>query len=147
MISIREYAEGDWAEICRVHDRPRPDELRGSCDPRAFVPLAGDHEAQDVHRSRKLVAREDGRAVGFVGVDGAYLSYLYVDPDHYGRGVGRSLLRLGIELAGRGAHTVALANNTRAIALYEGEGFEITETFEGENAGYPCARVRLELGP
>lgn len=147
MISIGEYAERDWEAICRVHDRARPDELRGSCDPRAFVPLAEDPEAEDVYRSRKFVAREDGRVVGFVGVEGSYLSYLYVDPDHYGRGVGRSLLRLGIELAGSGAYTVALANNTRAIRLYEDEGFAVTETFEGENAGYPCTCVRLELGP
>ncbi len=147
MVTLREYAEGDWGEICRVHDRARPDELRGSCDPRAFVPLAEDPEAEDVHTSRKFVACEDGRVVGFVGVDGSYLSYLYVDPDHYGRGVGRSLLRRGLQLAGSGIHTVALNNNARAIGLYESEGFEVTDTYACENAGYPTTCLRLELRP
>ena len=38
-IAIRPYEDADWPEICRVHDRSRPHELAGSCDPRAFVPL------------------------------------------------------------------------------------------------------------
>ena len=65
MITIREYKDDDWAAICSVHDRARPDELRGSCDPRAFVPLAEDPEAEDIHRCRKFVASEGKRVVGF----------------------------------------------------------------------------------
>lgn len=147
MVTIREYAADDWEAICRVHALARPDELLGSCDARAFVPLAEDPEADDVHRSRKLVAHEGDRVVGFLGVDGAYISYLYVEPAHYGRGIGRRLLRLGIALAGPDAHTIALAGNARAIGLYKSEGFGVTRTFEGENAGYPCTCVLLKLSP
>lgn len=43
-ITIREYRDADWSAVCAVHDRAQPDELRGSCDPREFVPLA---EEQD----------------------------------------------------------------------------------------------------
>ena len=53
MLTIRPYRDADWEAICRVHDRARPDELRGSCDPRAFVPLAEDPTAHDIHRCRK----------------------------------------------------------------------------------------------
>jgi hypothetical protein len=54
MITIRDYTEEDWAAICRVHDLARPYELDGSCDPRAFVPLAQDAEyADDIRRSHK----------------------------------------------------------------------------------------------
>ncbi|MEJ7632187.1 MAG: hypothetical protein WKF28_06740 [Rubrobacteraceae bacterium] len=42
MFTIRQYMNEDWEAICRVHDRAPSDELRGSCDPRAFVPLAKD---------------------------------------------------------------------------------------------------------
>ena len=127
-----------------MHDRSRPDELLGSCDPRAFVPLADDPTAADVHSSRKWVACDDERVVGFVGVEGNYLSWLYVDPDYYGQGIGRRLLRLALDQIGPDAYTIALAGNTRALALYESEGFQIVRTFEGENAGYPCTCVRLE---
>lgn len=147
MISIREYTDDDWEAVCRVHDRARPDELSGSCDPRAFVPLAEDQEAADVHTSQKFVACDGERIVGFVGVEGAYLSYLYVDPGYYGRGIGRRLLRLGLELTGPDAYTIALDGNARALALYESEGFVVAETFEAENAGYPCTGLRLELNP
>ena len=148
VITIREYSDEDWDAICRVHDRSRPDELRGSCDPRAFVPLAEDAEyREDFLRSRKLLACENDRVIGFVGVDGDYVSWLYVDPEHYGRGIGRQLLRRGMELAGRGVFTIALAGNARALFLYESEGFVVTGTFECEIAGDPCTCVRLALNP
>lgn len=146
MITVRPYEEGDWHAVCRVHDRARPEELRGSCDPRAFVPLSEDAEyEQDFHRSNKLVACEGERVVGFVSVDGDYISWLYIDPEQQGRGIGRRLLRHAVSLAGPTASTVTLANNERALRLYLSEGFRIAETFEGENAGFPCTCVRLEL--
>ena len=146
--TLREYRDDDWTAVCRVHDLARPDELRGSCDPRAFVPLSEDVDyEEDFHRSRKVVACDDDRVVGFAGVDGDYISWLYVDPAYYGRGIGRRLLRHAISLAGPRAFTISLAGNVRALSLYEDEGFLVTETFEGENAGYPCTGVRLELNP
>ena len=145
MITIREYKDDDWAAICSVHDRARPDELRGSCDPRAFVPLAEDPEAEDIHRCRKFVACEGKRVVGFVGMDESYLAWLYVDPEYYGRGIGRRLLRLAIRLIGSEAWTIVLDGNVRARSLYESEGFRVVRTFESENAGYPCTCVRLAL--
>jgi len=145
-ITMREYRATDWAAVCAVHDRARPDELRGSCEPRAFVPLAEEQDdAASFQRSRKFVACVGAHIVGFVGVDGTYLSWLYVDPAHYGRGIGRQLLRLGIRLIGPQAWTVVLAGNTRARWLYKSEGFQVVRTFEGTNAGYPCTCVELAL--
>jgi ribosomal protein S18 acetylase RimI-like enzyme len=146
MITIRDYTDEDWPAICRVHDLARPHELHGSCDPLAFVPLAQDAEAAgDIYRSHKWVACEDDLVVAFAGVDGDYISWLYVDPACWRRGLGRRLLRLAIAEAGPTAYTVALINNTTARHLYESEGFKVAATFEGENAGYPCTCVRLAL--
>jgi ribosomal protein S18 acetylase RimI-like enzyme len=143
---IREYRATDWPAVCAVHDRARPDELLGSCDPRAFVPLAQEQaDAENFRRSRKFVACVRECVVGFVGIDGTYLSWLYVDPAWYGRGIGRQLLRLGILLIGPGAWTVSLAGNMRARRLYESEGFQVVRSFEGSNAGYPCASVELAI--
>ncbi len=145
-IVIRAYADADWPAVCAVHDRARPDELRGSCDPRAFVPLAEDEgDAASFNRSRKFVACSGEQVVGFVGVDGTYLSWLYVDPALYGQGIGRRLLRLGLRLIGPQAWTVALAGNTRALRLYESEGFQVVDTSSSANAGYPCMSVKLSL--
>lgn len=146
MITIRPYTDEDWTEICRIHDLARPHELLGSCDPRAFVPLAEDAAyADDIHRSRKWVACAGEQIVGFAGIDGAYISWLYVDPAYWGQGIGRKLLRLAVAEAGPTAYTIALINNSAARHLYESEGFKVVATFAGDNAGYPCTCVRLAL--
>lgn len=145
MVTIRAYEEQDWNRICRIHDRARPDELRGSCDPRAFVPIEQDSEVADLRRADKYVACDGARVVGFVGVTGDYLSWLYVDPEQYGRGIGRALLRHALHAMSPRAWTIVLAGNARAIHLYESEGFCEVDRFESENAGYPCTCLRMEL--
>jgi len=144
MIAYREYQEPDWKDICQIHDRARPDELRGSCDPRAFVPIEQDKEVEELKTSRKFVACDNEKVVGFVGVDDKYLAWLYIDPDHYGKGIGRELLKLGIREIGAGAWTIVLDGNQKAISLYESEGFQEVRRFASDNAGYPCTCIRLE---
>ena len=52
-ITTRPYREDDWPAVCTIHDRARPDELTGACDPRAFVPLAEERsDAESFRRSR-----------------------------------------------------------------------------------------------
>lgn len=147
-LTIRDYSPADWPAVCSVHDRARPDELAGSCDPRAFTPLADDQEdGPSFQRSQKFVAAIGGEIVGFVGIDGTYLSWLYVDPTYYRRGIGRALLRFAVSIIGPHAWTVVLAENVRARRLYESEGFVVVRTSQGSNAGYPCTSLRLALSP
>jgi ribosomal protein S18 acetylase RimI-like enzyme len=144
MATYRDYQDADWKAICQIHDRSRPDELRGSCDSRAFVPIEQDKEVEGLKASRKFVACIDEQVVGFVGLDGKYLAWLYVDPDHYGKGIGRELLKMGLREIGDGAWTIVLDGNRKAISLYESEGFQEVRRFESDNAGYPCTCLRLE---
>ena len=144
MITYRKYQDSDWNAICQIHDRARPDELVGSCDPRGFIPIEQDKEVEDLKRSRKFVACIDEHVVGFVGVDEDYLAWLYVDPDQYGKGIGRELLRIGIREIGEGTWTIVLDGNYKAISLYESEGFQEVKRFAGDNNGYPCTCLRME---
>lgn len=146
MITYRPYEDKDWQAICQIHDRARPDELKGSCDPRGFIPIEQDKEVEDLKRSKKFVACDGETVVGFVGVDEDYLAWLYVDPSYYGKGIGRELLRIGIREIGEGAWTIVLDGNKSAIALYESEGFREFSRFDGENNGYPvtCLKMRRE---
>ena len=141
---IRPYEKKDWNAICAIHDAARPDELHGSCDPRAFVPIEKDEEVEDLKRSEKFVALENKRVVGFVGVDKKYLAWLYVDPLYYHRGIGRQLLVKSLEVISSSAWTIVLNGNKNAISLYKSEGFKETRRFESDNAGYPCICLRLE---
>lgn len=144
MITYRNYDDNDWQAICQIHDRARPDELKGSCDPRGFIPIEQDKEVEDLKRSKKFVACEGETVVGFVGVDEDYLAWLYVDPSHYGKGIGRELLRIGIREIGEGAWTIVLDGNKSAIKLYESEGFQETGRFNGDNNGYPVTCIKMK---
>lgn len=144
MIAYRDFNESDWNAVCTIHNRARPDELKGSCDPRAFIPIEEDPEVEDLKRSRKFVACLGDKVVGFVAIDENYVSFLYVDPDVYGQGIGRKLLQIATETIGEGAWTIVLDGNHRAIALYESEGFREVHRFPSDNAGYPCTCLRME---
>jgi len=143
MISIRPYSADDWDALCRIHDAARPDELKGSCDPRAFVPLEKEPEAEELRQSTILVAQDDGEVVGFSAVDGGYLGWLYVHPDHYRKGIGRKLLKDSLLLVPGEAWTIVLSENKPAIALYRSEGFDEVARFESDNEGYPCTCLRM----
>jgi GNAT superfamily N-acetyltransferase len=142
-VKTRAFREADWEAIVTIHDAARPDELHGSCDARAFVPLAEDPECDDLRRSHILVATDAGDVVGFAAMDGNYLGWLYVAPSHYGRGIGRRLLRAALAVTTGEPWTIVLAGNRRAINLYKSEGFREVARFESENAGYPCTCLRL----
>ena len=146
-VHIRDYRPEDWVAICRVHDRSRPDELRGSFDARAFIPLADDPEHEYIAQCTMFVAESGDEIVGFAGIDEPYLAWLYVDPAHYRRGIGRALLRHCMARLGDDAWTQACGNNQSALALYLGEGFVIESRRTGKNAGYEGPSARLALHP
>ena len=141
---VRPFKSADWKAICRIHDLARPDEIEGSCDPRAFVPIEEDEEVEQLKKCRKLVAVTEKAVVGFIGIDAGYIGWLYVHPDYYSKGVGRKLLQAGLELVKGKAWTIALEGNNRAIGLYQSEGFQEARRYQSENAGYPCTCIRLE---
>ena len=143
MVTVRVYDEHDWDGICRVHDTARPLELEGSCDPRAFVPLALDPEAEELRQSQILVAEESEEIVGFVAVSGNYIAFLYIHPEHHRKGIGRKLLRASLDLATRDPWTIVLAGNEPALALYRGEGFQEQARFTSDNNGYPVTCLRM----
>ena len=145
--TIRPYTSDDWPAVCRVHDRSRPDELRGSFDARAFIPLAEDLEGQYINRCEMFVAQHGSDVVGFGGVDDPYLAWLYVDPAYYRRGIGRALLRHCIARMSDDAWTRACGNNTAALGLYLSEGFVVEKRYIGENGGYKGPAARLALHP
>jgi GNAT superfamily N-acetyltransferase len=92
----------------------------------------------DPDKPSTIVAVEDDAIAGFVttGRDGelGHLMALYVDPDRWGRGVGRTLIEAGRGvLAGRGfgeAVLWMLAGNVRADRFYVHDGWRFDGTVE-----------------
>lgn len=145
--TIRPYRTSDWPAICHVHDRSRPDELRGSFDSRAFIPLAQDPEHEYIAACDMFVAVVGETVAAFAGIDDPYFAWLYVDPDYYRRGIGRALLKHCLAHLSVDAWTLACGNNVAAITLYKNEGFVVESRYIGENAGYQGASARLALHP
>jgi GNAT superfamily N-acetyltransferase len=150
MFTIREFRQGDWPEVCRIHDAARRDELKGSCDERGWRPLAEVAEKDGFHDSSIWVACEGGgpeKVVAFAGVEleDHYVSWLYVDPAYYRRGVGMMLLRHALSVCGPEAWTHCVGGNTAALALYQREGFQVVRAFASECEGWPCVSVRLAV--
>jgi GNAT superfamily N-acetyltransferase len=100
-----------------------------------------------------FVAEQGGRTLGFGVVlpreDGeAELDGLFVEPDSWGSGVGRSLIgeaaRLGLS---RGSRWLCVIANPRARGFYEACGFELTgETSTRFGSGY-LMRLALDGSP
>ena len=92
-----------------------------------------------------VTAEESEDLVGFMGIQGDSLEMLFVDPARRGRGVGRKLLRYGIERVGVTKLTVN-EQNPQAIGFYEHMGFKPYKRTETDEAGdpFPLIYMRLE---
>ena len=75
-----------------------------------------------------IVAEVGGHIVGFAAVVGSELDGLFVEPDLWGQGVGRTLVDAATHEARRRGLALSVIANPRARRFYESCGF----TLEGE---------------
>ncbi|MFT4820481.1 MAG: GNAT superfamily N-acetyltransferase [Candidatus Azotimanducaceae bacterium] len=110
------------------------------------MPLAEDKDdLQEFRQCQKLVACLGDRVIGFIGISGDEIGWLYVDPTESGKGVGRQLLRKGLAAINSDATVHVLDGNTPALNLYLSEGFAQVNSFNSKNNGYPCTVLKLSL--
>lgn len=85
----------------------------------------------------------DGRPRGFLGLSGAHVDALFIDPASRGQGVGRILLAHAGSLAGRLTVDVN-EQNLQAVGFYRHMGFEATGRSPRDDAGrpYPLLHMR-----
>ncbi|MEM9089036.1 MAG: hypothetical protein AAGC93_09860 [Cyanobacteria bacterium P01_F01_bin.53] len=88
MTEIRPYASADWSRFCDIHDRPRPDELRLTVGEEAFLSLEKTAENEGFFDGKLSVAEIDGVIQGFIAYGDEELTWLYVHPECYRKGVG-----------------------------------------------------------
>ena len=134
-ITIRPYEGSDWDAISRIHDAARMDELAASVGVDAFLDLATTYESEGLFDGDVWVGELDGEVAGFIAVSDDEVTWTYVHPSHYRRGVGRTLLRHVVARATAPLELEVLDGNTAARQLYEGEGFELRRTHTGKLVG------------
>ncbi|MDE3031198.1 MAG: GNAT family N-acetyltransferase [Acidobacteriota bacterium] len=144
MATLREAVAGDESAVALVHVRSWQAGYRGLIADDRLDALDPAQRAQryrfadrDPRAPRTILAVEGRRIVGFAtwghsrvdGQTGAEVLGLYVDPDHWGRGVG-SLLRDAVITALRqwpiaSAHLWVLEGNRRAQRFYFQRGWRL----------------------
>jgi GNAT superfamily N-acetyltransferase len=146
-ITIRPARPSDAEVVAAYHHR---------CWLEAFAPLVGPGAVQQLDPSFRLptfrhwfgdgsdevttlVADRDGVAVGHASVAGNEVVHLFVDPDHWGSGLGSRLLLEAealITLAGhRHAELHTIVGNEPAIRLYRSHGWEVTDRILHQHVG------------
>ena len=144
---IRPYRPEDWPRLCEIHDAARLDELRLSAGEAGFLTLEQSAENEGLFAGRLDVAEVNGQVVGFVAFTHDELTWLYVAPAMYRRGIGRALLRHAIENAGETFRAELLEGNEPALRLYLSEGFHIVRHVIGRLVGnekFPASGYVLE---
>lgn len=134
-MQLRPYEPKDWPRLCEIHDSARMDELRASGLTDAFLPLEQAAENEGLFDYTLAVAEVEGSVQGFVAYSDTELTWLYVDPTAYRKGIGRQLLRHAIQASNCPLFIEVLVGNDAALALYLAEGFHIVKIANGMLAG------------
>ena len=130
-----------WVDICDIHDKSRPGELKGSAPRRAFVPLEKCYKTESLLDDKIYVGKVNEEIVGFVALNRSKITWLYVHPSHQKKGYGRKLLIFVISKAEKPTSVIVLNKNLKAIKLYESEGFRIVKSKRGK---IPITDVNVE---
>lgn len=146
MIEIREFRESDKPELERIHDGARKIELRAAGLECAFLPLRIAAEREGLYSYPALyVAEEDGKTAGFAACTEDELAWLYVDPAHMRKGIGRRLSEYALEKFPNIRRIEVLKGNERAKKLYESLGFAVKETSGGRMPGNERFKVEVYI--
>lgn len=92
-----------------------------------------------------LIAEDEaGRPVAFMGVEKGSLEMLFIAPEERGKGLGKNLIRYGIENYGVERLTVN-EQNPQARGFYEHMGFRVYNRtdFDGQGNPYPLLYMSL----
>ncbi len=151
MLKLRDMAPGEEAEVLALvmagfDEFVRPDftdegaaEFERSA--RSFV-----LDRPDGHSF--IVAGEGDRLVGMLDMrDGSHIALFFVDVEHHGRGIGRSLLARAIErsrVADPDLRTVTVNSSPWAVPVYERLGF-VAVGAESERKGIRCVPMVKRL--
>ncbi len=131
---LRPAVPADALAVARVHVRSWQVGYRGLIADAALDAMRPEDRAArytfgqaDPEVPYTTVAEADGAILGFVTTRPGQVMGLYVDPDAWGRGLGRALIAAGrdrlLALGSRAATLWVLEGNTRAERFYRADGW------------------------
>lgn len=110
----------------------------------ALRPLVAEELASDTVDWWVLTAADPGEPIGFLGVVGATIEGLFIDPDHLGRGGGKLLVAHAQCLAGAALSVDVNEQNDAAVAFYQAAGFSVVGRSPVDAAGRPFPILHMK---
>lgn len=88
---------------------------------------------------------ENGKHIGFAGIDGHKLEMLFLHPDYFKKGIGRRLLEEAVAKY-KVAEIDVNEQNPAAKGFYEHMGFEVyaRDELDGQGNPFPILHLRLK---
>jgi len=113
-----------------LEDLQRRASLANDTDREALLahPDAIELPAEQIAREQVFVAEADGDVFGFVALVDGDLDGLFVEPQLWGRGIGKALVETAVHEARRKGLSVTVIANPAALGFYQKCGFAV----EGE---------------
>ncbi|MGL4850358.1 MAG: GNAT family N-acetyltransferase [Clostridium sp.] len=140
-MNIRQYNVNDLEDIKKLYIDGRRRELE-TANLGNVVPFEEDKpKFEKFEKGKNIVAEIEGEIVGFVCLNENEISFLYVSKDHAGFGIGKRLLKEGIEELKKNIKENCITldlfkTNERAKGLYKSLGFkektEFIRVYDGE---------------
>jgi len=143
-MDLRSYRNEDWVAVRDIYDLSKPDEMHGVVGPSAIPPLESDQMQMALFRESQIVVAEEGlRVIGFAGIRGTFITWLFVHPAFRRKGVATALIREILGCLGGTVMLNVVMTNSAALALYHRNGFTIEREFAGQFQGTPCIVAKL----
>ena len=136
MVLIRPAGPADAESCATIHIRAR--------DAMAYLPRGRHTEAETrawnrdvVFATQEVLVAEggDGAILGYLSLDGDWVSNLYVRPGAQGQGVGSALLDAAKARRPDGLRLWVFQPNTGAIRFYRRHGFRTVRETDGRDNG------------
>lgn len=91
-----------------------------------------------------IVAYDEDKPTAFMGIDGGKIEMLFVAPDYFGKGIGKTLVTLGITQYGV-RYVDVNEQNPEAAGFYCHIGFDVFERTELDEQGnaFPILKMKL----
>ena len=91
-----------------------------------------------------VIAKEEGKAIGYMGIEEQKLEMLFVLPEKRGKGIGKKLIDYGIKNYSINELTVN-EQNPQAKGFYEHLGFKVYKREEVDEQGNPYPILYMQL--
>ncbi len=127
---------GIWEASVRVsHHFLTEDDIRSLC------PLA----EEAIRQIETLWVVEEGNVrIGFIGIQSGKIEMLFLHPDYFRKGIGRTLIQKAVSEAGV-QYVDVNEQNPSAVKFYERMGFRTFRRDGTDDQGNPFPVLRMEL--